>query len=158
MDLARDPERTSGTVNFVVRDRRGDLCVGVSTSGWAWKYPGRLGDSPVIGAGNFADNRLGAAACTGMGEMAIRAGTARSVVFYLSLGLDPEQAGRRAMEDLRALQGRYRADMNLVVLDRDGNHAGFSTEEGKTYAYMTADMDEPREAPRSLVPVEKRWG
>ncbi|OQY17421.1 MAG: asparaginase [Anaerolineaceae bacterium 4572_32.2] len=105
--IATDPERAGGTVNFIVQDAQGNICTGVSTSGWAWKYPGRLGDSPVIGAGNYADNRHGAAACTGMGEMAIRAGTARSVVLYLQMGLSLAEAGRRAMEDLNALGGPY---------------------------------------------------
>ena len=63
--LATDPERAKGTVNFIAQDAGGDIACGVSTSGWAWKYPGRLGDSPIIGAGNYADNRYGAAACTG---------------------------------------------------------------------------------------------
>ena len=48
--------------------RRGDIAVGTSTSGWGWKYPGRLGDSPVIGAGAYADTRYGACACTGVGR------------------------------------------------------------------------------------------
>ena len=62
-----DPELASGTVNFLASDRRGRIASAVSTSGWAWKYPGRLGDTPVIGAGNYADDRYGAAACTGWG-------------------------------------------------------------------------------------------
>ncbi len=80
VSITTDPERAKGTVNFLAQDLHGNLCSGVSTSGWAWKYPGRIGDSPVIGAGLYADNRFGAAACTGMGEMAIRASTARSLV------------------------------------------------------------------------------
>lgn len=65
--LAVDPERPTETVNVIARDAAGNLSCWVSTSGWAWKYPGRLGDSPVIGAGNYADSRYGAAACTGRG-------------------------------------------------------------------------------------------
>jgi beta-aspartyl-peptidase (threonine type) len=84
--IAADPERTRGTVNFIAQDAQGHICAGASTSGWAWKYPGRLGDTPVVGAGIYADSRYGAAACTGMGEMAIRAGTARSLVLYLKMG------------------------------------------------------------------------
>ena len=67
-----DLEDVHGTVNFIAMDESGSIACGVSTSGWAWKYPGRLGDSPIIGAGNYADNRWGAAACTGRGEMAQR--------------------------------------------------------------------------------------
>ena len=66
--LSRDPERphdAHGTVNVIARDAAGNLASGVSTSGWAWKFPGRVGDSPIIGAGNYADNRWGAATCTG---------------------------------------------------------------------------------------------
>ena len=98
--LSADPETAQGTVCFLARDRGGNTAVGVSTSGWAWKYPGRLGDSPIIGAGNYADNRYGAAACTGFGEMAIRAGTARSVVLYLKMGLSILEALRAAADDL----------------------------------------------------------
>jgi beta-aspartyl-peptidase (threonine type) len=156
--LAADPERTRGTVNFIAQDSRGDICVGVSTSGWACKYPGRLGDSPVIGAGLYADNRYGAAACTGMGEMAIRAGTARSVVLYLKMGLSLAEAGQQAMEDLDGLGGRYLSRMNLIAVDRSGRHVGLSNAEDKTYIYLTDDMDEPAEAPRTCVRMEGHWG
>src|SRR5205814_1382246 len=53
-----------GTVNFLALDRRGDIASAVTTSGWAYKYPGRVGDSPIVGAGNYCDSRYGAAACT----------------------------------------------------------------------------------------------
>jgi isoaspartyl peptidase/L-asparaginase-like protein (Ntn-hydrolase superfamily) len=53
------PDEPWGTVDVLARDRSGDLCVGVSTSGYPWKYPGRLGDTPVIGAGNYCWNRAG---------------------------------------------------------------------------------------------------
>lgn len=155
--IATDPERAKGTVNFIARDSRGDICAGVSTSGWAWKYPGRLGDSPVVGAGLYADNRYGAAACTGMGEMAIRASTAHSVVFYLKMGLSLAEAGRRAMEDLDGLGGCYLSQMNFIALDRDGRHAGFSNAEGKTYVYLTAALDAPAQVPRTCVRTKERW-
>lgn len=58
-DVAELVEPPHGTVSFIARDRDGNLACGVSTSGWAWKCPGRMGDSPVIGAGNYADNRWG---------------------------------------------------------------------------------------------------
>src|SRR5262249_50210311 len=105
----RDPEGAArvedylGTVNVIAPDRRGALAGGVSTSGWAWKYPGRVGASPIIGAGNYADNRYGACACTGYGEMALRCATARSVVLYLQLGRSLTRAAREAMIDLRHL-------------------------------------------------------
>jgi beta-aspartyl-peptidase (threonine type) len=156
--LATDPELAKGTVNFLAQDSRGNLCSGTSTSGWAWKYPGRLGDSPVVGAGLYADNRYGAVACTGMGEMAIRAGTALSLVHALREGLYLAQAGCRAMSELNDLGGPYRSRMHIVALDREGNHCGFSTEQDETYLYMAGDMSQPESVPRICVPVEKTWG
>jgi L-asparaginase / beta-aspartyl-peptidase len=158
VELATDPERTKGTVNFIAQDQDGNICTGVSTSGWAWKYPGRLGDSPIIGAGNYADNRYGAAACTGMGEMAIRASTAHSLVFYLKMGLSITEASERAMSDLRDLHGRFISVMNLVAIDKDGNHAGFSSVDGRSYIYQTPDMPECEELPRTVVEIPPRWG
>lgn len=156
--LATDPERVTSTVNFIAVDRYGDICSGVSTSGWAWKYPGRVGDSPIIGAGNYADNRYGACACTGMGEMAIRASTAHSVVFYMKMGMSVHEATTRAMEDLRDLGGNYISGMNLVAIDKDGNHAGMTSTDGKTYIYQTPDMETHAEVARNYVAIPKRWG
>ena len=65
-----------GTINVIALDASGELVVGVSTSGYPFKYPGRVGDSAVAGAGNYCDLRYGGAACTGRGELSMRAGTA----------------------------------------------------------------------------------
>lgn len=158
VELATDPQRTMGTVNFIAQDSHGDICAGVSTSGWAWKYPGRLGDSPVVGAGLYADNRYGAATCTGMGEMAIRASTARSVILYLKMGIPPLQAGSEAMKDLDDLGGRYLGGMNFLVLDREGRHAGFTNSDGDSYLAMTPEMEQPKRFERIRIPTKTRWG
>src|SRR5919198_749590 len=84
-----------GTVNILALDRRAHVASAVSTSGWAYKYPGRVGDSPIIGAGNYCDSRYGAAACTGFGELAMRALTARTAVDLLAAGATPPRAPRR---------------------------------------------------------------
>jgi beta-aspartyl-peptidase (threonine type) len=152
-----NPRRTRGTVNFIARDAQGNLATGVSTSGYYGKYPGRLGDSPVIGAGNYADSRYGAAACTGMGEMAIRASTARSVVFYLKMGYSLEAAGVQAMRDLRDLGGRFISEMNIIAMDRDGNPAGFSSAPDRTCIYLTEASSEIQILPRTFVEVPMRW-
>jgi beta-aspartyl-peptidase (threonine type) len=155
VEIASDPELAKGTTNFLVQDARGDLCAGVSTSGWAWKYPGRVGDSPLIGAGLYADNRYAAVACTGMGEMAIRAGTARCFVLYLEMGLSLAEAGRRAMTDLSYLGRNKYHQMHVVALDREGRHGGFSTEQDKSYLFMTDQMQEPKEVARISIPIKE---
>ena len=155
---ATDPERVAGTVNFIAIDGNGDIASAVSTSGWAWKYPGRVGDSPIIGAGNYADNRYGACACTGMGEMAIRAGTARSVILYMKLGMSLEAAAQEAMRDMRDLGGDYIGRMNLIALDKDGAHIGLSSEAGRHYIYQTADMAQHAKSARQVIEIPARWG
>ena len=81
-----------------------------STSGWAWKYPGRLGDTPIAGAGFYADNRYGAAACTGMGEIAIRSGLARMTVAYMQMGRTVAEAVQEALADIR-----YHRDQSVGI-------------------------------------------
>jgi L-asparaginase / beta-aspartyl-peptidase len=151
---AADPERPNETVNFIAMDAQGNLAAGVSTSGWAWKYPGRLGDSPVIGAGNYADNRYGAAACTGRGEMALRLCTAHSVVMYMKMGMSVGEAGTQATKDLAYLVDPYFGRVSIVAVDARGNHAAFSNAPDTTYVYMTEAMDAYTEAPRIHVPGE----
>lgn len=141
----------TGTVVVLARDGYGDLAVAVSTSGWAWKYPGRVGDTPIVGAGGYADNRYGAAGCTGRGEMAVRAATARSLVLYLKMGLSLWDAAREAVLDLYALDDPYASTLNIVAMDARGNHVGFSNRPGQRYIFQTADMDAPEERPRVYV-------
>jgi len=151
--LAVDPERPNETVNLIAVDARGSLAAGVSTSGWAWKYPGRLGDSPVIGAGNYADNRYGAAACTGRGEMAMRLCTAHSVVMYLKTGMCLADAGIQATKELAYLVDPYFGRVSIIAVDARGNHAAFSNAPDATYVYMTESMETYVEAPRIHVPT-----
>jgi L-asparaginase / beta-aspartyl-peptidase len=157
-DLAKaaiDPEKAGGTVNFIARDGHGDIASGVSTSGWAWKYPGRVGDSPLIGAGNYCDNRYGAAACTGRGEMAIVAGTARTVVLYLKMGMKLEDALAEAMHDLWSLSDPYYADLSVVAIDAAGRPAAASSTASQ-FIYQTDDMESYVEAARTVISRPRR--
>ncbi len=144
---------TKGTVNYLALDAQGNMAAAVSTSGIAWKYPGRVGDSPVVGAGLYCDNRYGAAACTGLGELALRAATARSLVLYIKMGMSLCDAGLETLHDLQALQGAAGYYMNIVALAPSGEHAGFTTVPGKRYLYMTAAMDEPAAVERLQLPA-----
>jgi L-asparaginase len=120
MDYTPKRDLSFGTVTFVMRDDAGRFAGGVSTSGWAYKYPGRLGDSPVIGAGLYVDDRYGACACTHTGEMTIRATTAHSVVMHMRYGKSVQEACHLAAEDLLSLSGGYLGPVILHALDRDG--------------------------------------
>lgn len=140
-----------GTVNFIAIDRRGRMASAVTTSGWGYKYPGRLGDSPIIGAGNYCDGRYGGAACTGFGELAMRALTAKSTVDRLARGMSALGAARRAIADVNALEPRDPPAMNVIVLARDGSYAAATNRRGREFAVMTHDMPEPRIAKRTVV-------
>lgn len=154
--LAIDPEKAGGTVNFIAKDGRGDICVGVSTSGWGWKYPGRLGDSPVISAGGYADNRYGAAACTGTGELAIRAGTARGFVLYLKMGMSIEEAMLESLRDLNDLKAQRIGGVQIIAMDKHGVHHCGATHKGEPqHIYLTPDMDAPARADGVGVPFEE---
>jgi isoaspartyl peptidase/L-asparaginase-like protein (Ntn-hydrolase superfamily) len=133
------PPGVSGTVNVLARDAAGNLAAGVSTSGYPWKYPGRVGDSAIIGAGNYCDNRVGAAACTGRGELVIRATTARSVLRALAAGADPAQACAEALAETLDLPDEFRTPLNALCLTPDGRHGGASIAVGASYSVMTAD-------------------
>lgn len=153
-ESAAKRDDTQGTVNFLARDQMGNLASAVSTSGVAWKYPGRVGDSPIVGAGNYADNRYGAAACTGRGELAIRVSTARSLVLYMKMGMSLEEAGLEALRDLLYLQPTPGHYMNMVAMTPEGQVAGFSSAPNRVYLHMHAEMDSPQLAERICLPEQ----
>jgi beta-aspartyl-peptidase (threonine type) len=137
-----------GTVNVLALDRKGNVASAVTTSGWAYKYPGRVGDSPVIGAGNYCDSSYGAAACTGFGELAIRSVTAKTAVDRLATGMPPDMVARAAIADANELED---AAFNIVVLTAKGAHASATNRKGRKYVWMTTQMDAPTLAARMVV-------
>jgi len=143
------PDGPWGTVNVLALDAAGNLAVAVSTSGYPWKFPGRVGDSALIGAGNYCDNRFGAAACTGRGELAIRASTARCAVLALASGMDPAQACASVLADTAELPDDFRSPLQVLCLTPDGRHAGASTKPGSTYSVISADDDTYRTQERT---------
>lgn len=152
-------EEIYGTTNVIARDGQGNICCAVSTSGWGFKWPGRLGDSPIIAAGNYADNRYGAAACTGRGEMAIRSGTAHSVVMFMRFGMSLDEALVEATKDLAWQIDPYAVRhhiMNIVGMDAEGNVNAVSTSDGTGYVMQTTEMDTHEERKRLYVPIIQR--
>ena len=137
-----------GTVNFIALDKKGNLASAVTTSGWGYKYPGRVGDSPIVGAGNYCDTAAGGACCTGYGELAMRNVTARTAVERLARGMRPQSVARRAITDALRLDG---APFNIVVLGADGTPASAANRPGREYAFMDTRMTAPAKKLRTLV-------
>lgn len=107
-----------GTVGAVARDRSGDLAAATSTGGRPNQLSGRVGDSPVIGAGVFADNASCAISCTGDGEQFLRTSLARTAAFFVETqGMDADAA---AHEAIRYLTRKVNGLGGLIVVDRDG--------------------------------------
>ncbi len=140
-----------GTINVIALDTHGEMVVGVSTSGYPWKYPGRIGDSALPGAGNWCDLRGGGAACTGRGELSMRSGTARSVVDALARGENIEKACLAALADAAELPDPYRAELRVLALTPDGRHGGAAGSPGATYSMMSPTDSVPRIYPRSVL-------
>jgi L-asparaginase / beta-aspartyl-peptidase len=140
--------RRLGTVNFIALDKTGNVASAVTTSGWGYKYPGRVGDSPIIGAGNYCHTKAGGACCTGYGELAMRNVTAKTAVDRLASGLSAKVVARRGIEDANAL-----ADLpfNIVVLAADGTYASAANRPDRKFAYMDVTMTTAVTAIRTLV-------
>ncbi|HZN54242.1 MAG TPA: isoaspartyl peptidase/L-asparaginase [Candidatus Polarisedimenticolaceae bacterium] len=113
--------RPHGTVGAVAVDRKGRCAAATSTGGTQDKAPGRVGDSPIVGAGTYADDRRGAASCTGWGEAILRAVLAKTSVDALAGARAPSAAGRLAIAELARLDGHG----GVVLVDRRGR-AGFA--------------------------------
>lgn len=138
--IITDPEKVRDTTVFLTKDIHNSIYSATSTSGWAWKYPGRLGDSPIVGAGFYADSRFGAAACTHTGEMTIRANTSYSIVMAMRLGYSLHEAVDMAVEELKALKGGFLAGVVIHAIDKDDNYRVVNVgceEEIKYWVYKT---------------------
>ncbi len=133
-EVRRKKLRTSGTVGAVALDDAGHLAAATSTGGIVDKRVGRVGDTPLIGAGTYAEDGLGAASATGEGEFLARALVAyRAVVALGELG--PEAAARAALERARRLGG----EGGLILIGADGRFAFVHTSPKMSYAYRSLE-------------------
>ncbi len=143
----------TGTINCLALNEAGDISGCTTTSGLAWKIAGRVGDSPLIGAGLFVDNDTGAAGSTGRGEENIKVCGAHTVVEAMSRGIPPTEAcllaleriARNYNEDMKKLHKFY---VRFYALNKDGVHGGAGlwshTTRGQRAIYAVHDGSEPR--------------
>ncbi len=126
------------TIGMLALDSDGNLSGACTTSGWGYKLPGRVGDSPIIGAGLFVDNEVGAACATGLGEAVIRIAGSHTVVELMRQGRTPEQACKEAVDRIIAKHDDMTGlQVGFLALDRNGNYGGYSTYYGFNYALTT---------------------
>jgi len=115
------PHETHDTISVLVQDKNGDLAGACTTSGWAYKLHGRVGDSPIIGAGLFVDNEIGCAAATGLGEEVIKTTGSFLVVELMRQGYDPTVACEEALNRvIKAHNGNPDFQIGYIALRKDG--------------------------------------
>jgi L-asparaginase/N4-(beta-N-acetylglucosaminyl)-L-asparaginase len=132
-------DKAHDTVAVLAVDKRGYVAAGCSTSGLPGKLPGRVGDSPIIGAGLYCDNEVGAAGATGIGEYVLRVGGSHMVVTLMGAGLAPQDACRRALVHLRnKTRPSAGHQVAFIALARDGRYGAAALEPGFLLAVWRA--------------------
>jgi isoaspartyl peptidase/L-asparaginase-like protein (Ntn-hydrolase superfamily) len=140
--LARKPTinvENHDTIGMLAIDSFGNISGACTTSGWAYKMHGRIGDSPIIGAGLFVDNEVGGAVATGLGEAIIRVAGSHTVVELMRQGNSPEEACKLAVE--RIISKHESMDglqCGFIAIDKFGNVGGYSVFNGFNYAFTDA--------------------
>ena len=132
------------TLGILALDAMGHLSGGCTTSGMAFKMHGRVGDSPVIGAGLFVDGEIGAATSTGVGEEVIRCVGSHLVVEYMRQGNSPYDACKKVVERIakRDIEKAKTIQIGFLAIDKYGNHGAFALQKGFSYAIRSENQEE----------------
>jgi beta-aspartyl-peptidase (threonine type) len=134
-ERARKRLASLGTVGAVARDKQGRLAAATSTGGTTGKRPGRVGDTPLIGCGTYADDEAGACSCTGLGEAIIKVTLARAAVDRLRSGEDPNAAAAAVAATL----ARAKGDGGLILIDAKGRFGLAFTTKRMSRAWVSSD-------------------
>lgn len=127
------------TIGLLAQDANGDISGACTTSGLAFKMRGRVGDSPIIGAGLYVDNEIGGATSTGMGEAIIKAVGSHLVVELMRQGRTAQEACEAAVERVVKKEPRYKElQVGFIALRKDGDVGGYAIHKGFNYALMTS--------------------
>jgi N4-(beta-N-acetylglucosaminyl)-L-asparaginase len=136
-------EYNHDTIGMVAMDTNGNLSGSCTTSGMGFKMRGRLGDSPIIGAGLFVDNEVGACTATGQGEDVIRMSGSHTVVELMRQGLSPEAACKKAVERIIKIKKEKAKDIQVAFLaiNKKGEVGSFAIHKGFSYAIKSNTME-----------------
>ncbi len=131
------------TIGLLAMDEYGNLSGACTTSGMAFKLHGRVGDSPIIGAGLFVDNEIGAACATGMGEAVIRIAGSAIVVELMRNGMSPNEACKEAVSRIiKKHKDLTNVQVGFLALNKKGESGGYSVYAGFNYALYTSSQNE----------------
>jgi len=131
------------TIGMIAMDAKGNLSGSCTTSGMGFKMRGRLGDSPIIGAGLFVDNSVGAAVATGQGEDVIRMAGSHTVVELMRQGNTPEQACKKAIDRIIKIKGPKAKDIQIgfIAINKKGEYGGYGLQKGFSFAVKNATTE-----------------
>ena len=132
------------TIGMIALDSAGNLGGACTTSGMAYKMHGRVGDSPIIGAGLFVDNEIGAATSTGVGEEVIRIVGSHLVVELMRQGFPPEAACKEAVQRIikRDEQKARQLQVGFLALNKKGEYGAYALQKGFSYAVKSNTEDQ----------------
>jgi len=131
------------TIGMLALDEHGDIAGACTTSGLAWKYHGRVGDSPIIGHGLYVDNKVGAACATGKGEAVMKTCGSFLVVEQMRNGLSPQQACKKATERIADWYGGQPSfQVGFLSLNKEGKTGAYSLNEGFKWAQHSKEKNE----------------
>ncbi len=132
------------TIGMVALDEAGNLSGACTTSGAAWKMHGRVGDSPIIGAGLFVDNEIGAATATGLGEFVIKICGSHMIVELMRQGYSPQEACEQAVNRIvKKYPDSYKSlQVGFLALNKEGEYGAYSIHAGFNFAVKSEDQDE----------------
>jgi L-asparaginase/N4-(beta-N-acetylglucosaminyl)-L-asparaginase len=127
------------TISMIALDAAGTMAVASTTSGLAFKMHGRVGDSPVIGSGLYADRGVGGAVCTGLGEAVLRTVGAHAIVEMMRAGRSPQQACEALVHRMiERVPGSHDYQVGVLAMDHAGRVGAFAVQDGFTYAVADA--------------------
>jgi len=122
------------TIGLLAIDQKGDISGACTTSGLAWKVHGRVGDSPIIGAGMYVDNEVGGAVATGVGEMVMKTLGTFLIVELMRQGRNPQEACEEAVKRIVAKQEYKDMQVGYLAIDKEGNYGAYAIHPGFNYA------------------------
>jgi N4-(beta-N-acetylglucosaminyl)-L-asparaginase len=133
------------TIGMIALDMQGNLSGACTTSGMAFKMHGRIGDSPIIGAGLYVDNEVGAATATGHGEEVIRIAGSHTVVELMRQGLHPEEACKKAVERIITFAKNRNKPLSelqigFIAINKKGEHGAYCLQQGFNYAVYSPQI------------------
>ena len=139
------------TIGMIALDKNGNLSGACTTSGLAWKMHGRVGDSPIIGAGLFVDNEVGAATATGKGEAVVKIAGTAIIVEMMRMGKSPQEACELAIKRISEKQSDYKDfQVGFLAINKKGEVGAYSIQKGFNYAMHNEDGKNMNDAPHLL--------